>query len=146
MQFDDLQDERSLNGDDWLAEANCQAIPRRILFADEKSAETDALTSFLRGRGHQVHVVDSLPEELEIVPALNPSVVFLAVDTPELNGWELCRHLRKQEGSEAMAIFGLLGEAPEAYAHHCRVVPFDAYLTKPIDLELAERLVDCCPP
>jgi hypothetical protein len=24
-------------------------------------------------------------------------------------------------------------------------VPFDAYLLKPVTLELADRLVDCCP-
>jgi len=121
------------------------ALPHRILLAEAAGGDRGELTAFLEDRGHSVRVVDSDPAALEVAPVFKPSVIFLDLQSPELNGWELCQQLRDKDTLEAAAIFALMAAAPPEYADRCRHTPFDAYLLKPVDLTLADRLVACCP-
>jgi ethylene receptor len=70
-------------------------------------------------------------------------VVFLDLHTPELNGWQVCEQLRKNEHTEQAAIIALTTNAPGEYPSTCRHAGFDAYVLKPVELDLADRLVHC---
>ena len=74
---------------------------------------------------------------------IRPQVVFLDLRIPELNGWEVCDQLRDNEITGEAAIFGLMAHSPTEYSARYRRATFDAYLSKPVELDLAGRLVRC---
>ena len=90
--------------------------------------------------------LDHGPDALEVAPLFQPHVVFLDLYTPELDGWEVCEQLRRSENVEGAAIFALTSYASGEYAARCRRARFDAYLVKPVELDLAGRLVQCSSP
>jgi CheY-like chemotaxis protein len=82
-------------------------------------------------------------EALEVAGTFCPQVVFLDLRAPELNGWEVCDQLRDNELTGEAAIFGLMAHLPTEDTARYRRATFDAYLSKPVELDLAGRLV-CC--
>jgi CheY-like chemotaxis protein len=126
--------------------AGSDSSVRRILIADDHAQDRAVLSSFLRRRGHLVRTVDRGPDALEVAPLFQPHVVFLDLYTPELDGWEVCEQLRRSENVEGAAIFALTTNASGEYAARCDRARFDAYLVKPVQLDLAGRLVQCSSP
>ncbi|MDB6160678.1 MAG: hypothetical protein JWO04_4384 [Gammaproteobacteria bacterium] len=116
-------------------------LTRRILVADDNAQDRALLSSFLKRRGHLVRTVDRGVDAIDVAPLFRPHVVFLAIHTPEPDGWEVCEQLRASNNVEEAAIFALTTNAPGEYAARCRHAHFDAYLLKPVELDLADRLV-----
>jgi CheY-like chemotaxis protein len=115
----------------------------RILIADGSAWDRALLSGFLRRAGHLVRTVGRGTEALEVARTFRPQVVFLDLRTPELNGWEVCDQLRENEITGEAAIFGLMTRSPTEDAARYRCATFDAYLSKPVGLDLAGRLVRC---
>jgi CheY-like chemotaxis protein len=120
-----------------------RSLTRRILIADDNAWDRAVLSSFLRRRGHLVSTVRRGIDALEVAALFWPHVVFVDLRTPDLNGWEVCKQLRDRKNAVETAIFALLTNAPSEYAARCRHAHFDAYLLKPVELDLAGRLVHC---
>jgi two-component system chemotaxis response regulator CheY len=81
-------------------------------------------------------------EALEVARETRPSLVFLDVDMPRLNGIEACRQLRQGDvtaGATIVMLTAAHGDSVEADAEKAGA---DLFLTKPFSpLELL-RLVD----
>ena len=115
----------------------------RILIADGSAWDRALLCGFLRRAGHLVRTVGYGTEALEVAGTFRPHVVFLDLRTPELNGWEVCDQLRDNEITGEAAIFGLMAHSPTEESARYRRSTFDAYLSKPVEFDLAGRLVRC---
>ncbi len=81
-------------------------------------------------------------EALEVARAEKPSIVFLDIDMPVLEGTEACRRLRAgQAGAEATIVM-LTAAARDEAERESQAAGADLFLTKPFSpLELL-RLVD----
>ncbi len=90
----------------------------------------------------ELHEAADGVEALEVAQRERPSLVFLDVDMPRLNGIEACRRLREDEETGEATIVMLTaahGDSVEADAEQAGA---DLFLTKPFSpLELL-RLVD----
>ena len=115
----------------------------RILIADDDAQDCAVLSNFLSRKGHYVRTVDRGTDALEVAPVFRPQVVFLDLCIPELDGWGVCERLRVSKHAEHAIIFALTTNAATEYASRCRHARFDAYLVKPVELDLAGRLVHC---
>jgi CheY-like chemotaxis protein len=125
------------------AAAYLRRLTRRILIADDNAQDRALLSGFLERRGHLVRTVDRGTDALDVAPVFRPHVVFIDLRTPELDGWEVCERLRDNNNVEEAAIFALTTNAPGEYTSGCRRARFDAYLLKPVEFDLADRLVHC---
>jgi two-component system chemotaxis response regulator CheY len=80
-------------------------------------------------------------EALEVARSERPSIVFLDIDMPVLDGIEACRRLRAQEGAQATVVMLTAAAGGEA-ERECQAAGADLFLSKPFSpLELL-RLVD----
>ena len=122
---------------------NVHQVAARILIGDGSAWNRALLSGFLRRAGHQVRTVGCGYEALGVADTFRPQVVFLDLRIPELNGWEVCDQLRDNEITGEAAIFGLMAHSPTEYSARYRRGTFDAYLSKPVELDLAGRLVRC---
>jgi CheY-like chemotaxis protein len=79
---------------------------------------------------------------LEVAPRVEPQLVFLDIDMPELDGYETCRRLRAHRRTAAATIVMLTAAAGEEAEREAEEAGADLFLTKPFSpLELL-RLVD----
>lgn len=90
----------------------------------------------------RLHEASDGVEALEVARRERPSLVFLDVDMPRMNGIDACRHLREDDSTREVTIVMLTaahGDSVEADAEEAGA---DMFLTKPFSpLELL-RLVD----
>jgi CheY-like chemotaxis protein len=81
-------------------------------------------------------------EALEVARETRPSLVFLDVDMPRLDGVEACRRLREEDTGSELTIVMLTAAHGDSVESDAEQAGADLFLTKPFSpLELL-RLVD----
>lgn len=68
---------------------------RTILIADDDEMITDVLSRQLQREGYAVVVAGDGAEALDLARSAEPDLVLLDVMMPKLQGWEVCRELRR---------------------------------------------------
>lgn len=68
-----------------------------ILIVDDTPANLHLLFEILSGRGYYVHAVSNGRAALESVRISPPDLILLDVMMPEMDGYEVCRHLQADE-------------------------------------------------
>jgi CheY-like chemotaxis protein len=90
--------------------------------------------------GHQVHVVHSGLDAVEVVFAHPTDLVLLDLGLPGMDGYQVARKLREQAGSSLMLI-ALTGYAQDEDRRRSQQAGFDHHLVKPIALDELQRLL-----
>jgi CheY-like chemotaxis protein len=81
-------------------------------------------------------------EALEVAAREHPSLVFLDVDMPRLNGIETCRRLRGEDESGKLTIVMLTAAHDDSVESDAEQAGADLFLTKPFSPLDLLRLVD----
>ena len=111
---------------------------KSVLVVEDEENLLEALRYNLEREGYQVHTAADGGEGLELARKLNPSLVLLDIMLPTLDGFEVCRILRR-ESEVPILILTAKGEEVD------RVVGLelgaDDYITKPFSIrELVARV------
>ncbi|WP_339306866.1 response regulator transcription factor [Paenibacillus sp. FSL L8-0435] len=111
----------------------------KILVVDDDVHIRELITLFLRNEGFEIVVAKDGAEALEIVEKSQIDLVILDIMMPRLDGWELCREIRRMDLNMPLLMVTVKGESAQ------KVKGFqlgtDDYLTKPFDpLELVMRV------
>ena len=98
------------------------------------------LRRVLENAGHTVASSESSREALKEIPGARPDVVITDLMMPEMDGFELCRELRKRPELGAMKIIVLSAKSYDFDRRRARELGADGYIVKPIrpDTLLAE--------
>src|ERR1700722_12623080 len=129
--------------------ADCVAATaprRRILVVDDNSDVADSLAMLLRLDGHEVEVAYSAPGTFEAVQRMRPEVVFLDIGLPQMDGYEIARHLRADPGAKGVHLIALTGYGQEHDRERAREAGFGAHLVKPADIEVVNQILTSLPP
>jgi two-component system OmpR family response regulator len=111
----------------------------RLLVVDDEEALVDMLRDALRFAGYEVHVARRGFEALKVAADVDPDLVILDVNLPDIDGFEICRRLRA-EGSQVPVVFlTARDERDDVRTGFTR--GGDDYLTKPFSLEELELRV-----
>jgi two-component system chemotaxis response regulator CheY len=81
-------------------------------------------------------------EALSVVDRERPSLVFLDVDMPRLNGIDTCRRLREQPAGNGTTIVMLTAAHGDSVERQAEEAGADLFLTKPFSPLDLLRLVD----
>lgn len=111
----------------------------QILVVDDDVHIRELITLFLRNEGFEIVVAKDGAEALDIVEKSPIDLVILDIMMPKLDGWELCREIRRMNLNMPLLMVTVKGESAQ------KVKGFqlgtDDYLTKPFDpLELVMRV------
>ncbi len=111
---------------------------KSVLVVEDEENLLEALRYNLEREGYQVHTAADGGDGLELARKLNPSLVLLDIMLPTLDGFEVCRILRR-ESEVPILILTAKGEEVD------RVVGLelgaDDYITKPFSIrELIARV------
>ena len=123
---------------DGQSRAEGEVPERSVLVVEDEENLLEALRYNLEREGYTVHTATDGGEGLEMARKLNPSLVLLDIMLPTLDGFEICRILRR-ESEVPILIVTAKGEEVD------RVVGLelgaDDYITKPFSIrELVARV------
>jgi two-component system OmpR family response regulator len=106
---------------------------RRLLVVDDEEALADMVSTALRFAGYDVRSVQSGFDAMRAVKAEEPHLLVLDVNLPDVDGFEVCRRLRR-DGHTMPVIFLTARDGLDDLRTGFRQGG-DDYLTKPFSLE-----------
>ena len=113
---------------------------RRVLVVEDDTDAREMVRLALSLEGYEVYDAADGPTGLDMARKLAPEVAVLDIGLPGLDGFELARRLRAQEGgapvavasrTASMVLIALTGYGRAADRQRAREVGFDAHLLKP---------------
>jgi CheY-like chemotaxis protein len=112
-----------------------------ILVVDDTPANLQLLTGMLKKRGYKVRPVPSGKLAIQAVQKQKPDLILLDINMPEMNGYEVCEHLKADETLKEIPVLFIsaLDETID------KIKAFAAggvdYVTKPFQFEEVEARV-----
>jgi PAS domain S-box-containing protein len=123
-----------------------RAMPRRVLVTDDNRDAADSLAMLLRLGGHSVQTAYDGIDAVQKARAGSPDVLLLDIGLPGMNGYEVCRAIRREPWGKRMRIVALTGWGQDQDRHKTRQAGFDHHLVKPVNPDsLAGVLADFSP-
>jgi len=114
--------------------------PRRILVVEDNRMAARSMEMFLSDSGHTVEIAHTGPTGIEVARRFRPEVVLCDIGLPELDGYEVARTLRQEQGN-GLVLIAITGYGQQSDRRRARGAGFDNHLTKPVDLDELNRLL-----
>jgi CheY-like chemotaxis protein len=115
---------------------------QRILIVDDYADSADSLAALLRVDGQDVRIACDGPAALETARRFKPSVVFLDIGLPGMNGFQVARALRRMPETKNSRLIAVSGYGQADDHRHSKEAGFDHHLVKPVDLPVLQEILD----
>jgi CheY-like chemotaxis protein len=117
----------------------------RVLVVDDNRDAADSMAAMIGVLGNEVRASYSGFEVTALAESFRPELVLLDIGMPGMNGYEVCRELRKTQG-DAVRIVALTGYGQESDRSQSEAAGFDEHLVKPITLDSLQRVLGTVKP
>jgi PAS domain S-box-containing protein len=114
---------------------------QRILLVDDNEDSAESLGLLLRLLGAEVSVTYSGADALAAIAAAKPMVVVLDIGMPGMDGYEVARAIRAQQGLNDVILVALTGWGQDDDRALSRAAGFDHHLVKPADIDALRTLL-----
>lgn len=136
------EEPRSPGGSEQAVESSAVALPAyRVLVVDDNVDAADTLAILLQMMGQDVQVAHSGASGLALAQDFCPQVVFLDIGMPGMDGYEVCRRLRQQPGTEGAVVIALTGWGQDEDRRRSHDTGFDHHLVKPVEPDTLGELL-----
>ena len=135
----------------WMTEDNhpSEPVPHdhalsqriRVLVVDDNRDAALSLATMLRIMGNEATMADDGLAAVEAAENFRPDVILLDIGLPRLNGYEVCRRIRKQPWSKETLIIALTGWGQPEDRRRSQEAGFDHHLVKPVDVDQLKTLL-----
>ena len=116
---------------------------RTILIVDDDESIRRLIATTLEDvSGYRMSEAGDGEEAMRRALEVQPSIVFLDIDMPRLNGIEACRRLKSEPSTADATIVMLTGDSDDDAERDARAAGADLFLTKPFSPLHLLRLVD----
>jgi signal transduction histidine kinase/ActR/RegA family two-component response regulator len=117
------------------------ASKSRLLIVDDVPDSADSLAMLLELMGHEVHTAYEAERAMALAATLRPDVMLIDIGMPQVNGYELCRQLRRQPWGGEVCLVAVTGWAQEEDKLRASAAGFDRHMAKPVDADALESLL-----
>ncbi len=114
----------------------------RVLVADDNRDAAESLAMVLKFAGYEVFIAFSGAEALEIGARERPEAAIIDIGMPGMSGHEVARRMRLEAWGRNAALIALTGWGQEQDKQAAIAAGFDEHLTKPLDPDSIERVLD----
>jgi PAS domain S-box-containing protein len=115
--------------------------PRRMLVVDDNVDSAESMALVLRLQGHEVRLAYDGQSALEEAQSFRPEVMFLDLDLPKMDGYEVARRLRLEPAMRYMTLVAMTGYGQEEDRQRTQEAGFQLHLVKPVDFNKVEELL-----
>jgi DNA-binding response OmpR family regulator len=113
----------------------------RVLIVEDNLDTVHTLARVLQEQGHQVDYAINGYAAMELARRFRPNYVLLDLGLPGMDGFDVCRRMRREEGLKETRIIAVTGYAQEEYRQRSRDAGCDLHLVKPLDPRVLEKLL-----
>jgi CheY-like chemotaxis protein len=106
----------------------------RILLVEDNELNRDMLSRRLIRRGYEVEVAVDGVDGLRMTAAVSPDLILLDLSLPEMDGWEVLRHLKQDEKMKKIPVIALTAHALVTDRTRALEAGFDEYDIKPVEM------------
>ncbi len=114
----------------------------KILLVDDSLTDRTLLRKILESRNYQILEVEQSEFVVELVRKEKPDLILLDIVMPGVNGYEICRHLKRSEDTQSIPIVFISSRAEASDIYWGKLQGADEYLTKPIDPQVLFDVVE----
>lgn len=103
-----------------------------VLIVDDEQGTRDLLRLMLKSSGYDIFEAEDGLDALEKVKLIHPDVILLDVMMPNMDGLEVCRHLRSQPSTATLPIIMVSAKIQVEAIREGLDAGATRYLTKPV--------------
>lgn len=118
----------------------------RILIVDDNVDAADSIAMLLSMEGHETRTVNTARAALLAAPEFKPEVVLLDIGLPEMDGYEVARLLRTQNGAHDMRLVAVTGYGQPADRQRAHAAGFDEHMVKPVEPSVLQEFLSSVQP
>jgi CheY-like chemotaxis protein/anti-sigma regulatory factor (Ser/Thr protein kinase) len=116
--------------------------PIRVLIVEDNRDAAETLRDLLEMSGCTVAVADSGPGALALGEPFQSEVVLCDLGLPGMDGYQVAKALRRNPVTARARLIALSGYGQEEDERRSREAGFDLHLTKPVDFDELQRLLE----
>ena len=114
---------------------------KKILIIDDSNMIVQTIKNMLLTLNHQVKFANDGKAGIDLVNSFNPDLIILDTDLPKIDGFEVCKKIRKNLRTNDSKIIVLSSNCDDYSIMHAYEVGADYYMIKPFSLnELEEKV------
>jgi len=117
-------------------------VREKILIAEDHETNVLATRDYLESRGYQVFIARNGNEVLTKVVEVNPDLILMDIQMPEMNGFDVTRRLRADPRFATLPIIALTAFAMRGDRERCLEVGMNEYLSKPVKLKELTQVIE----
>ena len=91
--------------------------------------------------GHMVSMAHTGQEAMEKARLMKPEVVFRDIGLPDVDGYEVCREMRREEWGASAAIVAVTGRDDPADISRSALAGFDRHVVKPMEFSVLREIL-----
>jgi CheY-like chemotaxis protein len=114
--------------------------PRRILLVEDDRILADGLVDVLGRAGYAVESTGTGGEALQILQGRPPDLLLLDIGLPDMDGWDILRHVRDTDRMRDLPILVLTG-LRNASTEQAMALGASEFLTKPFSISVLVEVV-----
>jgi CheY-like chemotaxis protein len=118
-----------------------QKARRRVLVVEDNLDTVHTLARLLQEMGHVVDYAINGYAAMELAKRFKPDFILVDLGLPGMDGFELCRRLKREEVLAGTRFIAITGYAQEEYRQRAKDAGFDLHFLKPIDPRVLEQLL-----
>jgi CheY-like chemotaxis protein len=118
---------------------------RAVLVVDDSADAAESMALLLQLHGHDMRVANDGPSALEIARNFRPSIVFLDIGLPGMDGYEVARRMRSSPETRNCILVALTGYGQPEDHERSKENGFDHHLVKPVDPAVLQQLFESLP-
>ncbi len=113
----------------------------KVLVVDDNIDAAESLTMLLHAWGHEVRTAHDGLTARGLAEQFRPEVVLLDIGLPRMDGYEVARRLRTQDGMGHVLLVALTGYGQQEDRHRAAEAGFNRHLTKPANPAALQALL-----
>lgn len=115
-----------------------------VLIVDDEVDNLGVAQKVLSYGGASVHIARNGVEGLKVLENIRPTFILLDLSMPEMDGWEMLKQVRSDEGFAYVPIIALTAHAMSGDKERVLEAGFDAYIAKPFRINsFMEEILAC---
>ncbi|EAZ93294.1 ATP-binding protein [Crocosphaera chwakensis] len=113
--------------------SDAQETGTKLLIVDDNEDNVLMFELLLESLGYEIRTASNGTEAIAVFREFQPNIALLDIGLPDINGYELCQHLRSLPEGKNTVFFSQSGWGDEKAFQTARESGFAAHFVKPVD-------------
>ncbi len=114
-------------------------MPYNVMVVEDNRQTANYIADMLRLLGHTVLPLFTPRSAMRQLNEVVPDVIFVDVNLPGIDGFEVCRYLRRDPATQRLPIVVISAHSERSYKEMAVQAGANLYLVKPVGLEELQR-------